>query len=133
MYATLGGGRESHNRLHFSVLDNGVGLPDRVNAKYNDRSRTSEESLRAAVLGELPRRPGGRGVGLSRVREIADHYAEGSRNVGGASSIRIVTNGDQVGMASELDWNAGYDEPATSSIGSLPVMGTLVWVSLGLE
>ena len=27
VYATLGGGRESHNRLHFTVLDNGVGLP----------------------------------------------------------------------------------------------------------
>jgi hypothetical protein len=92
MYATLGGGRESHNRLHFSVLDNGAGLPDRVNAKYKDCHRSAEEALRAAVFGDLPRRPGGRGVGLSRVREIADHYAEGARGVGGVSSARSPTN-----------------------------------------
>ena len=36
VYATLGGGRESHNRLHFTVLDNGVGLPRRVSILYKD-------------------------------------------------------------------------------------------------
>jgi len=132
MYATLGGGRDSHNRLHFSVLDNGVGLPRRVNERHTDCVRSAEGALTDAILGKLPRREGGRGVGLSRVREIADQYAEELRSVGGSSSIRIVTNGDDSGSASELDWRSA-SEPATSTIAGLPVQGTLVWVSLGLE
>ena len=53
VYATLGGGRESHNRLHFTVLDNGVGLPRRVSILYKDRARGAEEALRDAVMGPI--------------------------------------------------------------------------------
>jgi len=133
VYATLGGGRESHNRLHFSVLDNGVGLPHRVGRLYRDRTRSAEEALRDAVMGRLPRPAGGRGVGLHLVHRIASQNTEGLRGVGGASSIRIVTNGDIDGSAACLRWSPGSDEPHTSSVTDLPVLGTLVWVSLGLE
>ena len=133
VYATLGGGRDSHNRLQFSVLDNGRGIPRQVNAKYGDRQRSAEEALRDAVLGNLPRRTGGRGVGLSLVREIASEYTEGHRRIGGASRIRIVTSGDEPTSATCLDWDADTNLPVTTSIRHLPVHGTLVWVSLGLE
>lgn len=132
-YATLGGGRDSHNRLHFTVLDNGIGLPRRVSTLYTDRRRSAEEALHDAVMGRLPRPPGGRGVGLDLVRRIARQYAEGLRGVGGASSIRIVTNGDTEGSASHLDWRPDCDSPNTYHVEGLPVSGTLVWVSLGLE
>lgn len=133
VYATLGGGRDSHNRLHFSVLDNGLGIPRQVNAKYRDRARSAEDALRDAVAGNLPRRAGGRGVGLDLVRRIASEYTEGHRGVGGASRIRIVTIGDEPMSAACLDWDAGRELPATSTIEGLPVMGTIAWVSLGLE
>ena len=133
VYATLGGGRESHNRLHFTVIDNGVGLPHRVGLLYQDRARSAEEALQDAVMGRLPRPAGGRGVGLHLVRRIASQYTEGLRGVGGASSIRIVTNGDVHGSASCLEWSPDSNEPHTSSVPGLPVQGTLVWVSLGLE
>lgn len=133
VYATLGGGRDSHNRLHFTVLDNGVGLPQRVHSLYTDRVRTAEEALRDAVMGCLPRPVGGRGVGLDLVRRIASQYTEGLRGVGGASSIRIVTNGDVDGSASHLEWSPDAANPQTSSVEALPVRGTLVWVTLGLE
>ena len=133
VYATLGGGRESHNRLHFTVLDNGVGLPHRVGMLYRDRNRSATEALRDAVMGRLPRPAGGRGVGLHLVRRIASQYTEELRGVGGASSIRIVTSGDVEGTASWLLWSPDSDEPFTSSVEGLPVQGTLVWVSLGLE
>ena len=132
-YATLGGGRESHNRLHFTVLDNGIGLPQRVNVLYTDRKRNAKEALRDAVMGRLPRPPGGRGVGLDLVRRIARQYAEGTRGVGGASRIQIVTNGDEHNSACYLDWNADSDGPNASSVEGLPVHGTLVCVSLGLR
>ena len=133
VYATLGGGRDSHNRLHFTVLDNGVGLPHRVSILYKDRARSAEEALRDAVMGRLPRPVGGRGVGLDLVRRIASQYTEGLRGVGGASSIRIVTGGDIDGSASYLEWSPDSEDPKTSSVDGLPVRGTLVWVSLGLE
>ena len=133
VYVTLGGGRESHNRLHFSVLDNGTGLPNRVNDLYRDRQRTSEEALSDAILGRLPRRSGGRGVGLNLVRKIASEYAWGDRGVGGAGRICIVTNGDGSDSATFLDWQSGGEVPTVSTITYLPVQGTLVWVSLGLE
>lgn len=132
-YVTLGGGRESHNRLHFSVLDNGKGLPRRVNELYRDRRRSSEQALSDAVLGRLPRRTTGRGVGLNLVRKIAAEYTWGDRGVGGASRICIVTNGDQEGSAALLDWQSSDDDPSVSTVQNLPVQGTLVWVSLGLE
>ncbi len=132
VYATLGGGRDSHNRLHFSVLDNGVGLPCRVNQRYTDRRRTSEEAIYDAVMGQLPRRVGGRGIGLSRVREITGEYAQDSRMMGGTGTIHIVTNGSCDSSASELEWSKEA-EPYTSTIYDVPVQGTLVWVSLGLE
>ena len=133
VYATLGGGRDSHNRLHLSVLDNGLGIPSQVKAKYRDRARRAEDALRDAVLGNLPRRTGGRGVGLSLVRQIAGQYTEGHREVGGASRIRIVTSGDEPMSAACLDWDADTESPTTSTIEGLPVVGTIVWVSLGLE
>ena len=132
IYVTLGGGRDSCNRLHMSVADNGVGLVQRVNERYPDRVRYSEEALLDAVLGNLPRREAGRGVGLGFVREIADEYAQGERDVGGPSSIHIITNGDNEHSASEIRWEAGAD-PSVASVGDLPVQGTLVWVCLGLE
>lgn len=131
-YATLGGGRESHNRLHFTVLDNGVGLPHRVNVVHTDRERSAKAALQDAVMGRLPRPPGGRGVGLDLVRRIASQYAEGARGVGGASSIRIVTNGDTDDSACCLEWRANSDSPHTYNVEGLPVRGTLVWVTLGL-
>ncbi len=133
VYVTLGGGRESHNRLHFSVLDNGTGLPRRVNDLYPDRQRTSGEALSDAILGCLPRRTSGRGVGLNLVRKIASEYAWGDRQVGGASRICIVTNGDGEDSATFLDWHSGDMAPDVSTVAQLPVGGTLVWVSLGLE
>ena len=133
VYATLGGGRESHNRLQFTVLDNGVGLPHRVRQLYKDRRRKAGEALRDAVMGRLPRPAGGRGVGLHLVRRIASQYTEGLRGVGGASTIRIITNGDVDGSASWLEWSPGSAEPRTSSVEDLPVRGTLAWVSLGLK
>ncbi len=133
VYATLGGGRESHNRLHFSVLDNGVGLPSRVNALYRDRSRSAEEAVVDAITGRLPRRTGGRGIGLSLVREIAGEYAVGEREIGGASRICIVTQGDSADSATVLDWHSGNDMPAVSTVEYLPIRGTLVSVSLGLD
>ena len=133
VYATLGGGRDSHNRLHFTILDNGVGLPHRVGILYQDRARTSEEALRDAVMGRLPRPAGGRGIGLDLVRRIASQYTEGLRGVGGSSSIRIITSGDIDTSASYLEWGPDSDDPDTSSIEALPIRGTLVWVSLGLE
>ncbi|MDE0701413.1 MAG: ATP-binding protein [Acidimicrobiaceae bacterium] len=133
VYATLGGGRDSHNRLHFTVLDNGLGIPRRVRSIYKDRERTAEDALGDAVMGRLPRPPGGRGIGLDLVRRIASEYTEGLRGVGGASSIRIVTNGDTEGSASHLEWNPDSETPETSSVEGLPVQGTLVWVTLGLE
>lgn len=132
VYVTLGGGRHSHNRLHFSVMDNGIGLPRRVNKLYPGDARTAERALREAVMGKLPQRAGGRGLGLDRVRRIALQYREGLRGVGGATSIRIVTAGDAGGHAAELDWQADSDIPTTSTVERLPVTGTLVWVSLGL-
>lgn len=86
-----------------------------------------------AVMGRLPRPLGGRGVGLHLVRRIASQYTEGLRNIGGKSSIRIVTSGDTDGSATCLEWNPDTDEPDAYSIEGLPVQGTLVWVSLGLE
>ena len=133
VYATLGGGRDSHNRLHFTVLDNGVGLPGRVRKLYKDRERSAEEALRDAVMGRLPRPVGGRGIGLDLVRRIASQYNEGLRGVGGASSIRMVTSGDADGSASSLEWRSDSDGPDTASINHLPIQGTLVWVTLGLE
>ena len=133
VYATLGGGRDSHNRLHFTILDNGVGLPHRVRILYTDRLRTAEQALRDAVMGRLPRPAGGRGIGLDLVRRIASQYTEGLRGVGGASSIRIITNGDTDSSASCLEWSLDSDGPHTYTIDDLPVRGTLVWVSLGLE
>lgn len=133
VYATLGGGRDSHNRLHFTVLDNGLGIPRRVRSIYKDRDRSAEEALGDAVMGRLPRPPGGRGIGLDLVRRIAGEYTEGLRGVGGASSIHIVTNGDAPGSASHLEWNPDSETPETSSVEGLPVQGTLVWVTLGLE
>lgn len=132
VYATLGGGRYSHNRLHFSVMDNGIGLPDRVNRLYPESGRSAEEALRDAVMGKLPQRLGGRGLGLDRVRNIALQYREGLRGVGGATSIRIVTNGDKIDETAQLDWQADTDKPTISSVKGVPVAGTLVWVSLGL-
>ena len=67
------------------------------------------------------------------MRRVASQYTEGLRGVGGASSIRIITDGDIDGSASCLEWNPDSDEPNTSSVDGLPVRGTLVWVSLGLE
>lgn len=133
VYVTLGGGRDSHNRIHFTVLDNGIGLPRRVRHIYRDRERSAEEALRDAVMGRLPRPPGGRGVGLHLVRRIASQYTEGLRDIGGNSSICIVTNGDSDGSATCLEWNPHADEPHAYSIEGLPVQGTLVWVSLGLQ
>jgi len=132
VYATLGGGRHSYNRLHFSIIDNGVGLPHRVNKLYPDRTRKAEDALRDALMGRLPRPPGGRGVGLDLVRRITQQYVEGIRGVGGASNIWIVTNGDNPTDASQMAWQADLDAPSTTTIPSLPVKGTLVWVSLGL-
>jgi hypothetical protein len=34
---TLGGGAESHNRLHIVVMDNGVGIPERVSRQRTER------------------------------------------------------------------------------------------------
>ena len=133
VYATLGGGRESHNRLHCTVLDNGVGLPNRVRLLYDDKPRSAQEALRDAVTGRLSRLAGGRGVGLDLVRRIADQYSEGMRGVGGASSIRIVTAGDDKDSAAHLEWAPGSDEPETASVADLPIRGTLVWVALGLK
>lgn len=133
VYATLGGGRESHNRIHFTVLDNGAGLPKRVRQLFRDRERSAEEALRDAVMGRLPRPLGGRGVGLHLVRRIASQYTEGLRNIGGKSSIRIITSGDTDGSATCLEWNPDSGEPDAYSIEGLPIQGTLVWVSLGLE
>lgn len=133
VYATLGGGRESHNRMHFTVLDNGIGLPRRVSVLYTDRKRSAEEALLDAVMGRLPRPPGGRGVGLDLVRRIARQYTEGSRGVGGASRIRIISNGDADESAACLDWSPDSDGPSIQSVEDLPVHGTLVWVTLGLE
>ncbi|MDE0497246.1 MAG: ATP-binding protein [Acidimicrobiaceae bacterium] len=133
VYATLGGGRESHNRLHFSVLDNGVGLPSRVNSLYSDRRRSAEEAVSDAVTGRLPRRAGGRGIGLNLVREIASSYVAGDREVGGASRVCIVTQGDAADSATFLDWHSGVDTPDTATLEYLPIRGTLVWVSLGLD
>lgn len=132
VYATLGGGRHSHNRLHFSVLDNGIGLPTRVNRLYLDRPRTAQESLRDALLGNLPRPPGGRGIGLDLVRRITQQYTEGLRGVGGASNIWIVSSGDHPRDASHLAWHTESDSPMTTIVKGLPIRGTLVWVSLGL-
>lgn len=133
MYATLGGGRDSHNRLHFSVMDNGVGMASRVNEKFTDRHRTAQEALVDSVQGALPRRVGGRGVGLHRVHQIASQHAAGLRGAGGASSIRIISTGDTDGDAVDLDWRTGSREPKTKIIGGLPIQGTLVWICLGLE
>ncbi|WP_420445934.1 ATP-binding protein [Candidatus Poriferisodalis sp.] len=133
VYATLGGGRESYNRLHFSVIDNGVGLPSRVNDLYGDRKRSAEDSVRDAVMGRLPRRTGGRGIGLNLVREIASEYRAGDRGVGGASRICIVTQGDSTDSATVLDWHSGGEVPEVSTVPYLPIRGTLVWVSLGLD
>jgi len=133
VYVTLGGGRDSHNRLHFTVLDNGAGLPQRVNELYQDKKRDAEGALRDAVMGNLPRRAAGRGIGLDLVRRIANQYTEGIRGVGGASTICFVTSGDCVGSASWLEWGPGFEEPRMSTVESLPVQGTLGWVSLGLE
>ncbi len=132
IYVTLGGGRDSYNRLHMSVADNGVGLPQRVNERYPKLIRTSEQALLDAIMGNLPRREAGRGVGLGLVREIADQYAQGERDVGGPSSIHIITNGDDEHSTSEIRWEAGAD-PAVAGVRDLPVQGTLVWVCLGLE
>lgn len=132
VYATLGGGRHSYNRLHFSIIDNGVGLPNRVNKLYPDRIRNAEEALCDALMGRLPRPPGGRGVGLDLVRRITQQYIEGIRGVGGGSNIWIITNGDKPTDASQLAWHAELDAPSTAIIPDLPISGTLVWVSLGL-
>ena len=133
VYATLGGGRDSHNRLHFTVLDNGVGLPGRVRKLYTDRERSAEEAISDAVMGRLPRPVGGRGIGLDLVRRIASQYNEGVRGVGGASSIRMVTNGDADGSATSLEWGSDSEDPDTATVNHLPIQGTLVWVTLGLE
>lgn len=133
VYATLGGGRESHNRLHFSVLDNGVGLPSRVNSLYSDRERSAEEAVSDAVMGRLPRRTGGRGIGLNLVREIASGYVAGERDVGGASRVCIVTQADAADSAMVLDWHSGGEAPETATLAYLPIQGTLVSVSLGLD
>ncbi|MDE0268582.1 MAG: ATP-binding protein [Acidimicrobiaceae bacterium] len=133
VYLTLGGGRESHNRLHFTVLDSGVGIPRRVKAIYKDRSRKAEEALHDAVMGDLPRQVGGRGVGLTLVRQIANQYTDDVSNIRGASSIHIVTNGDSDHSASCLEWNSESENPGTSSVEGLPIRGTLIWVSLGLQ
>lgn len=133
VYVTLGGGRESHNRLHFSVLDNGTGLPRRVNDLYRDRPRDAEEAVRDAILGHLPRRSAGRGVGLSLVRMIASEYTWEDRGVGGGSRICVVTNGDEPDSTTFLDWQSSGEIPAVSTAAYLPVRGTLVWVTLGLE
>ncbi len=133
VYATLGGGHESHNRLHFSVLDNGVGLPYRVNSLYGDRRRSAGEAVVDAVTGRLPRRTGGRGIGLDLVREIASGYIAGEREVGGASRICIVTQGDSADSATVLDWHSGGDAPEVATLEYLPIRGTLVSVSLGLD
>ena len=132
VYATLGGGRHSYNRLHFSVIDNGIGLPNRVSKLYPGSLRSAEQALRDAVMGRLPQRLGGRGLGLDRVRTIALQYKEGLRGVGGATRIRIVTNGDGGDNASQLDWRADSDDPTISTLEAVPIRGTLVWVSLGL-
>ena len=132
IYVTLGGGRESYNRLHISVMDNGVGVARRVNEKFIDKPRCVEEALQDAICGTLPRREAGRGVGLRLVREIASEYTEGQRNVGGPSNIRIITNGDHEDSASELDWSSDADL-TTSTMSDIPVQGTLAWVCLGLE
>ena len=138
VYVTLGGGRESHNRLHCTVFDNGVGLPYRVNQLYTDRERNAQEALHDTVEGRLPHLVGGRGTGLHLVRRIASQYTDGLRCVGGASSIRIITSGDttknnDAGSASYLEWGSSSDKPRTRSVEDLPVRGTLLWITLGLE
>lgn len=133
VYVTLGGGRESHNRFHFTVLDNGVGIPSRVNTIYKDRPRNAEDALRDAVMGQLPHQFGGRGAGFDLVRQIANQYTERTRDVGGPSKIRIITNGDTDRSASYLEWNSESEKPDVSNIPDLPVHGTLAWVSLGLK
>lgn len=73
------------------------------------------------------------GIGLDLVRRIAGQYNEGVRGVGGASSIRMVTNGDADGSATSLEWGSDSDGPDTATVKHLPIQGTLVWVTLGLE
>ena len=66
------------------------------------------------------------------VREITEHYTTSKREAGGASNIRVITSGDRPGSAAEFTWGSG-DELATSTLDNVPVVGTVVWVTLGLE
>lgn len=132
VYATLGGGRESYNRLHFSVLDNGVGIPTRVNQKFQDRRRDACTALLDAVEGKLPRRAGGRGIGLRHVYDIC-RDPNNHRPPDSGAGLRIVTSGDGLGEAAELTWECGDQHPRASVMANVPVEGTLVWMHLGLE
>ena len=133
LYATLGGGRESCNRLNFSAIDNGVGLPQRVNEKFQDRHRNASEALVDSVTGKLPRRVGGRGVGLTKVREISSRYSEMTQHEAGKSQLRIITRSDTSNASEYLEWGGDSESPSTDTIAELPIEGTLVWVSLALE
>jgi len=129
---TSGGGEASHNRVQLAILDNGIGLARKVQRQYLDSERSATDAVRDAVTGALPRRDGGRGVGLSSVRHIAQEFEQGDRSVGGKSLMRIITGGDDKSSATDLSWPSDEGDPSMRTVEGLPIEGTIAWVSLGL-
>ncbi len=133
IYATYGGGERSLNRLQFMVVDNGCGLSKSLPERYRDKPRNAAESLTDALMGKLPGFDGARGRGLKYVREtaLAGHRSSGSGVT--PNRISVITVGDAPDSAAVMSWSADSADPAVQQYEGVPVVGTLVMVSLGLR
>lgn len=133
IFATYGGGERSQNRLQLMVVDNGYGLSKSLPERYRDKHRNAAESLTDALMGDLPGFDGARGRGLKYVRETAMSNYRSSGSGVTPNRISVITVGDAPESAAVMNWSADSADPTVQQYEDVPVMGTLVMVSLGLR
>lgn len=129
VWATLGGGSQSFNRLHFSAMDTGIGIGESLAGQ--GFGHDFESLVLHAVSGELPIRETGRTYGYRNITKIARRLRDQDGH--GPSEITVLTNHPgQSGNALEIAFSSAADSFSSKVIEGLPIRGTIVLISLGL-
>ena len=136
LYQTLGGGPESHNRLHIVVADSGFGIVRTLRPKLRvvdprysalSEAKPDHEIVRELLDGALPQFGQASGLGYRSVLEVAESFG---------GSVKVATGSQDFATGSQISVLA--QRPADGKVESrwearLSLEGTVVHATIPLD